>query len=121
VAQGALVGVRVAPAGRARRHEALAIRAPAAEDLAARDFARALGVGIADPAELPGAAAVGLPGDELVLALGAAEQGDRAGELVAVEVAEVALEVVGGADRAGGREVVALAAVTRDGVLVAAK
>ncbi len=42
-------------------------------------------------------------------------------QVAVVEVAEVALEAVGGVDGAGGREVVALAAVAVDGVEVAAK
>ena len=52
---------------------------------------------------------------------GAAVEGLGAGEVGVEEVAEVGLEAVGGVDGAGGREVVALAAVAVDGVEVAAE
>src|SRR5215217_5472244 len=84
-----------------------------------RNPLRSAQVGVADRPQDVGAAAVGGPGDELVVVGGAAVEGGGADDVLVVEEAEVALEAVGRVDGAGGDEVVALAAVAVDGVEVA--
>ncbi len=117
--EAALVGVvGVAAVGLVGDAELVGRGQPAAVDRPSRDSPRSPQVGEADPAEDLGAAAVGGPRQELVAVGAAAVEGDGSRELLVQEEAEVALEAVGGADAAGGREVIALAAIAVDGVEV---
>ena len=116
-AEVGVVGV-VAP-GVVGDRELAGLRPAAAVDRRGGDAGRAPGVRVADQPQDLGAGAVGRPGDELVVGGGAAVEGLGAGQVGVEEVAEVGLEAVGGVDGAGGREVVALAAVAVDGVEVA--
>src|SRR4051794_25020506 len=119
VAEGTPGLVPRAAAGRLRGHEALAVSAPAAIDGAARSLPRSGRVNPAhDPADLR-ATAVGRAREELVAVGHATVKRGCARDALVQNEAEISLKAICGPDAAGGRQMVALAAVAGHGVDVA--